>query len=314
MSLIIGLPRDTDQWFSGRNCLHRASIELKRGFLARGSGMAARRVSLRVHGSEAGSNRRARQKIGAIAKASKMLIDIGGAIVVALFAWLTLSELPFAQAINNANPSFILQFELAIYFALWVRGTTFDVGMQENVYIGNPKFPWRPFLAAIFLILVGVTLLWASGNMKLFAAALNGFIAVDFIGWRFLARDVRSMIRQSKALYEREKDYFGLAQLDVVQNYILGNWHHPRFYSMAAIVALIDIVSFFDQLREATSRLVTFPFPQIFPNAISALLPVLAFFCFILVAETWIWRRRLVAKMSLSALEQIEKKYTIKPN
>jgi hypothetical protein len=183
------------------------------------------------------------RRASSIATIARRIIEVGGAILVAIFAWLQLKNIPFVEPIRNAEPRYILQFELAFYYLCWYCGTKFDVTTQESIYVTRGPYPWRAVAGALVLLCVAAVLLWASDDEKKFSAVLILFLVINVGTWQVLVYEVSKIIKDAEAFYLKERDYFALAQLKIVQRYIAGSWQWYRFVGMGVIVVGTGIVS-----------------------------------------------------------------------
>lgn len=251
--------------------------------------------------------------ISLLMKMVRLLIAVAAWILPLWFAWLQVKNYPILVTIKTIQPYVILQVLLIVYYFCWVAGTRFDVTTQESIYLADYSFPWTQFGSGIALIAAGAALLWSSNDDKKFAIMLSIFVAVNVVFWAILRLTVSTLIRGTRTKYAEMKDYYGLAQLDVVEEYILGNWQWKRFLGMGLIVLAGDAISFLDGLRSSISVALQPMFGGLKPQEISPLLPQVGFLVFLIFAEGWIWLKRAVTRATMYALNRLAAEYKLEP-
>jgi len=241
---------------------------------------------------------------------------IVGGILVLVFAWLQLKDLPFIPILENAQPAILLKLILTVYYSCWVFGLGFDINTQQMVYIDDPnkgRMTWNSIGAICLLALVLALLFWASGSEQYFAGILNIFVVTNVVLWLLLLKRVRIIIQASKDVFSGEREYFELERVSVVEAYIAGDWQWHRFIAMSIIVLAADAVCFIAVVRQRLSTLAHLFLPDLSNTVISSLLPDASFVVFIVVAEGWIWMMRAKTRASLHVIDLLKTKYTLTP-
>jgi hypothetical protein len=109
----------------------------------------------------------------------------------------------------------------------WVFGIRFDVDVQELVYAEVPRgirYRYTAFITLLLLVAAGAVLLWTERAVQRFAIALNIFIVVDHLAWRYLIWFLKEVICTSQNTYIQEERYYDLEKLNIVTYQIQGNW------------------------------------------------------------------------------------------
>jgi hypothetical protein len=259
------------------------------------------------------AHRESTRAISALAKHARRLIGLGAWILPFWFAWLQFKNVPIVATLQTVQPYVIMQILLIVYYSCWVFGTKFDVTTQESIYLTQYEFPWKQFGSGVVLIVVAGVLLWASTDDKKFAAALSVFLALNIIFWVTLTHSVGKIIDDTRKKYAEDRDLYGLAQLEIVEEYILGHWQWHRFIGMAVIVIVGDLICFAGSIRQSISVSLQPISYGMTATEISALLPQLGFLAFISFAESWIWYKRAVTRAAMYALNRLALKYKLEP-
>lgn len=259
------------------------------------------------------AHRGAADAISFLMKMVRWLISFGAWILPLWFAWLQVKNYPILVTIKSIQPYIILQLLLIVYYFCWVAGARFDVTTQESIYLAEYRFPWAQFGSGIVLIAAGGALLWASSDDRKFAIVLSIFVAVNVAFWVTLTFTVRELISDTRAKYTSENDYYGIAQLDIVEDYILGNWQWHRFIVMGLIVLAGDVICFVGAIRNAISVALLPLFHGFTADDISPLLPQIGFLIFLVFAEGWIWLKRAIARATMYALNRLATDYKLEP-
>jgi hypothetical protein len=234
------------------------------------------------------------------------------ATVLALF----LKDLRWDVVVDSTEPEFLQKLTLIIYYFCWLFGSRADTNVQESVYISVPS-TWRVTLPEFFLVIafagLAGALLWAAGDEKRFAILLSLFTAANIAGWWFLNRKLKPLMSGSRKQLVRGSAYLDLERLNVVTNYLTGTWQWRRFVVMGILVIVFDIVCFVPPVRAASSDWIAYLVADLNSksDAISRLLPDALFLLFVLVAETWIWIKRVRVATSLDILDEMKLKYRL---
>lgn len=244
-------------------------------------------------------------------------ILIVGTALALLFTWLTLQNLPYAEAIANARREYILRIALVMYYLSWVAGTKFDLTTQKSVYLLDPNRAQSriPSITVVGSILVAFAiLLWVKDEDPKFVLALSVLVAVNVVSWRFFLRDiVNPIITATREIYRGERDYFGLERLRVIEGYIGGDWQWRRFAVMAGMMLIASVLVAFSPLRTSLADLLNRLYPSLPAEKVSPLLTAAFLAIFVLVAEGWIWIMRIRTRLSLQLLAVLDSRYRLLP-
>jgi hypothetical protein len=241
-------------------------------------------------------------------------IAVVGTLLGALFAWVQLRTIPLP--LENADPLYARRVILAVYYACWIAGTTFDVNVQKEVYRLDPlrgNVPLTATLAVMGLFVVGAILLWASDSDERTTLALGPFLVVNVIAWRVLLVRVRPIMERTRAAYEGSRLYHRTEQLDIIISYLTGWWQWIRFAFMGVIVLFGIAVCFDKAARAASAQALHALVPAANEAGIANLLPVAALFLFVVFAEGWIWALRVRNVVALRTLDAVARKYSLTP-
>jgi hypothetical protein len=230
------------------------------------------------------------------------------------YSWLLLSGLPYSTIVNGSDAGVILQVVLILMYLSWVVGINMDFGVQASVYVSAPKgsvLSKTLYFTAASLLLAAMVLLAVRKNSEFFAAALAVFSLVSL--WSLIAarQSVRSIIGESKAVYETQSDWFGREQLDIVEHYMTGDWVWTRQVVLLIILSLVNVICWVPAVPRNVAHWIHLWNPQYTEQAVSALIPVVTIIGFLAIAESWQWYKRLTMKLSVSALELLKYNYKI---
>jgi hypothetical protein len=138
-------------------------------------------------------------------------------------------------------------------------------------------------------------------------------LVLNIVFWITLTYSVGKIIADTRRKYAEDPDLYGLAQLEIVEEYILGRWQWHRFIGMAVIVLVGDLICFSGNIRQSISVALQPISYGMTPSEISALLPQFGFLAFIAFAEGWIWYKRAVTRAAMFALNRLALKYRLEP-
>lgn len=259
-----------------------------------GSAMGAREFFRRVHGMMWAAN----------------------FVLLAIYSWLQLKNLPYASIINNSNGGEILTITLWFMYLSWSVGLALDVNIQDGVYVAGPKsgnINKTGYLNLASLIIVAVVLIWARQSFVNFSLALTAFSLISLWGIRSVQSQVAPMIEDSKSAYagDPNPNWFGHEKVEMVQRYVAGRWVWVRQIVLWIILPIIDVVCWVPAIRNFLGAYIHTLFPQMLLNSIIALLPIASLVFFLAVAETWQWFMRIKTKILVDALSSLSTEYTI---
>jgi hypothetical protein len=257
-----------------------------------------------------------KEKVNKLARTARWSINVIAGVLALFFTWVKLSGTSLIPVLENTEPEVLAKIILVFYYLCWVFGTGFDVGNQQAVYVSDPKegrIALDTFGVLVGLTIVTAALLWASDDIKVFAAMLVVFLIANILLWRYLLTRVRPIIEASAKIYRDRKNYPDLERLHVVENYLAGDWQKHRFLAMCLLLAAANVICFVEPVQQAASAVMRLILPPNLAPAIVRLLPHLSIILFILVAEGWIWIMRVRTWTSLHVIAALRKSYELKP-
>ncbi len=254
-------------------------------------------------------------EIDQLANNIQRAIKIIGGTLAAIFTWLQVKDFPFIPLLESAPPEALRRFVIAIYYFSWVFGSSFDVRIQQSVYVRDPSRGRLKTTGVVAVLVLAVTfamLLSVSGNLREFVGMLNAFVLADLLTWQFLfiARTT-PIIRASEAVYVQDKQFFDLERLRIVESYMVGNWHWYRFIVLGVILAIMDIVAFIDPIPIIVGNLIDSTLPSLTRGLSASLIPVLTIVLFVLVGEGWKWFLRVKVETTLEVFAGLKGKYRL---
>jgi hypothetical protein len=254
--------------------------------------------------------------IDKLAKKARLAIKIVAGVLALFFTWIKFSGLSFLPVLENTEPEVLTKVIVVFYYLCWVFGTGFDVGNQQAVYVSDPQegqLAWDTLGVLVALTIVTAALLWASDDIKLFAAVLFVFVIANILLWRYLLTRVGPIIEESAKIYRKQKNYSDLERLEVVKYYLAGNWQTHRFIAMCITIAAANLICFVEPVQQALMTVVRLALPPSMVPAVGRLLPHLSIVLFVVVAEAWIWMMRVRTWASLHVIADLRHKYELKP-
>lgn len=239
-----------------------------------------------------------------------------GGLLVLLFAWLQVKDVQLGVIIENAEPNTLLRVTLAFYYLCWVGGATFDLNIQQSVYLRDRNAGMIAISAVALLISFGITatvLLFASENKRWFSIALTIFWIVGTIGFWYIQNTIRPMVSDTWKVLRSSENYHRMERLMIVVRYMRGRWQWHRIMMSFIFILIILTLTFLGPFRAALSRLASLMIPDSRVETISGLLPSLAFLIYVAATEGWIWLARLRVKVSLQVLDDLNERFVITP-
>ncbi len=221
------------------------------------------------------------------------------------------------------------------YFSSWVLGVRFDKDNEEDAYVSAPNRGKIPAIDAALVLLVAVIFSfiavleeissnadqsgnpiaelalrvfggWAASISKLyikygalsFLTILNTIWFLNIFLWRyFLKRYVYDMSLRSRAIMTERHRHAGLIKLEVMDNYLSGEWQAWRFAMGAVYLVVLNVYFGFVQARGL-------------PMAIYHHLLLCGF---VLVVEAWVWFERFRVRFTLRSIESVSSRYRLTP-
>lgn len=243
-----------------------------------------------------------RKEVIKIAKMTRSYIAIIALLLVLLFGWLQVRDYIILQIINIQFTNIFYKVTLAIYFSLWVYGTTMDLDDEEYTLLVAPSKSKLTISAISTIIITGIAfgILCSVQTPQAITIVLSIFFIVNVISWQFLIHYVQKPFLKSKQKYEQAENYFVFLKLEIVEQYLYGNWQWKRFGAGLIVLLALNIIVFFNL---SSSIVATLHIPS------SLFVVVFLFFLYICVMEIWIWHKRLHKKISFKILDDLDLKY-----
>jgi hypothetical protein len=248
--------------------------------------------------------------VAALAKWARLFIRIATGSIVVLFAWIQIRDASVADVVQKVSPELLYKTSLIIYFAGWVGGAGFDTSVQQRVYVTDPHgghIKLESVALFAFFLVAAVALIVARTDDRYFATLLAIFTLANVLGWRHIVQRVRPMIVASREGLRR--NLFRIEQLYLVDEYMTGRWQLHRFALMFLLITVMCIVAFFPPVRGIVGDLVASYAPV---DTTVQLLPGSLFLLYVLIAEGWIWVRRIDLHIALRVIDQLNKKYKLR--
>jgi hypothetical protein len=127
---------------------------------------------------------------------------------------------------------------------------------------------------------------------------------INVLAWRITAQLVKPVIDGSRNYLAGLGTGRDLPQLDAVADYMYGQWHRKRFATMFFLLVLADTTSIL--ITPLHSPVIQ----RLYLQEVLPFLPDIAILAFVLVAEVWIWCKRL-GVLSVIRLHSLQ--HTIDP-
>jgi hypothetical protein len=251
------------------------------------------------------------------ARRVRKLIKYIGTILFAVFAFLQLKDFQVGSFVESISPDLLRRVTLILYYWCWIFGSTFDTDVQEIAYFTD-KGRFKLSATAVALIVlfgcVAAVLFWAADGDQKFAAALALFFALNILGFAYILWFIAPIIVASRNRYVQGKNFFSMAQLDIVTGYMTGAWQWYRFGLGFVLVIVIDLICFNDATRMTIAQYLSLLFQTSSADSLAERLPTLMFVAFVLLMEGWIWIQRARTSVSLALLEKLSEKYKLVPS
>lgn len=177
---------------------------------------------------------------------------------------------------------------------------------------GRHKLTYHSFGLMILFGIVMAALLWAANDDRLFAAALTIFFLFNIGGFAYILWFVTPIMKASETKYRQGRNYFSLAQLELVSHFMNGAWQRIRFTVGLVMVAIMNAICFSDTVRTAIANLIA-QFAAIDAAQLALRLPTFMFVIFVALLEGWIWVQRGRIKIALDVLEELSARFILRP-
>ena len=241
-----------------------------------------------------------------------------GGLLLFLFAWLQIKDVPLGTLVQNTTPQRIIKVSLILYYTCWIGGATFDTKVQQKVYVSDPKrgqITLELLTVIAGFCAVALALVWASSHQEFFGALLLIFVAVNICAWMLIVARVKPVIASSREIsLKSAENLFRLEQLQIVEKYMTGSWQIHRFGVMIAMIAFAIAISYLDGIRLLLALPIASVIKSVTPGTIAESLPLsISILLFVVVAEAWIWIRREHVRFTLAAMDDLRQRYILTP-
>jgi hypothetical protein len=262
-----------------------------------------------------------REAIDKIGKFADTAIWVVTGLIALVFVGVSIKDIPFGQAITNADPQHLQDLLLSVYMLCWALGTKQDASVQKSVYVHDPhggRVRAGSLLAVAAIAAIAVTLLLVRRNDLYFAMALSVFTAVDIATWLYLRyKFLPPIIAATRDKYDHGRDYFGLVKLKYVEQLITGNWKWYREAFLVVIVLLMIFNAAFSSVSSALAlvaqKLLAGLSFAVDAGKLASLAPDVLLLLFVAVSEGWMWFYRLRTYWTVGIVSDLEKNYQIAP-
>jgi hypothetical protein len=250
-----------------------------------------------------------------IARDLRKLIKYIGAALFAIFTYLQLKDFQVGSAIETISPDLLRRLVMILYYWCWIFGATFDTDIQEMAYFtekGRNRLTLKSVALIVLFGIVFAVLLWAERDDRLFAAALTTFFLCNVAGFAYVLWFIAPIVGNSSQKYREGRNYFSLAQLELVAGFMNGWWQRARFATGIVLVAIMNAICFSDAVRTAIAGLIA-RLVSVDAAQLADRLPTLMFVIFVVLLEGWIWIQRGRVIVALGLLEQLSAGYRLEP-
>jgi len=262
-----------------------------------------------------------RETIDKIGKFADRAIGAVTALIALVFVGVSIKDIPFGQAIKEANPQYLQDLLLSVYMLCWALGTKQDASVQKSVYVHDPhggRVRLGSLLAVAAIAAIAVTLLLVRRNDVYFAVALALFTAVDIATWLYLRyRFLPPIIDATRGKYAQGGDHFGLVKLRYVEQLITGNWKWYREAFLVVIVLLMILNAVLSPVSSALAllaqKLLSGLSFSVDAGKLASLAPDVLLLLFVAVSEGWMWFYRLKTYWTVRVVSDLEEGYKIEP-
>ena len=236
---------------------------------------------------------------------TRTLIWVAASIMVLLFGVLELRNIPLNFTVFNQDVAKVMfKISLILYFWGWAHGTIFDLSDEEQVLVVAPnrgELTRTGILLIILLAAVFCALCMFQTPIGI-SITLSFFFILDYIGWRYLINFTKKSINESRSKYEKYEMLIGNTYLDILENYISGDWKRVKYVVMFVFLVLINILVY-TSLSMRINQFIGLPF-QDFYLYFTILL-------YVLVSESCQWYMRIKRRWLLKLVDEIYKNYSI---
>lgn len=251
-----------------------------------------------------------------LADFSRRMIQVIAGVLALGFAWVVVTESQVITILNQSDPGIFYKVGLFLYYTSWIFGAKFDVDIEERVYIADLArglMDWKSLGVLALFTVVMVFFFWLHQYERFFGLGLLAFVLTNILGWKAVCRRIAGTIDDSRSRYRDLKDHFGLEKLAIVSEYMRGRWQVHRFAAMLAMaVALIAATNalLYFQLDRTVAGLVVQGLPA---ERLVQLAPAALFVVYVLIAEGWIWLKRMNAYHAVNVLDELAEKFNLRP-
>jgi hypothetical protein len=257
----------------------------------------------------------ARRHVDVLARRARRIAWLSVPAIGVLFTAIQFRDINFAEVVASLNPNTTFTIVLTLYYLVLGAGFVFDIETQKQIYVLDPnrgRLPRDSIIAIGFYLLTAAILFSASRNLIIFAVALTIWHFSGIYFWRVLSRQNELRLAESEGSAKLRNDYFALERLDLVRTYYSGKWHAPRH---AILSVLVILLAFFAIPNVVATTIMDGAIAKwLGVDSESARIDFIAFIflLYAVVGEGWTWLQRFVTKISLYAIDRMERQYILK--
>ncbi len=254
--------------------------------------------------------------VARLAGTSRLMINIIATVLALAFAFLVLGQSQIVTILNESDPGVLYKLGLALYYTAWVFGTKFDVDIDERVYIKDTArglLDWKAFGIIMLLTAVMALFFWLHQYERVFGFGLIAFVLVNVAAWRITCRRISVPIQDSKEEYVRLNDHFGAEKVRIVERFMCGDWQKRRLATMLGLAIVMVLLIYAIPFFGLASRVGNEPIHGVPAAQLVKLAPAIFFLGYVVVAEAWIWIKRINAYHCVNVLDQLAVGYRLVP-
>jgi hypothetical protein len=257
----------------------------------------------------------ARRHVDILARRARTIAWLSVPAIGALFTAIQFRDINFAEVVAVLNPNTTFTFVLTLYYLVLGAGFVFDIETQKQIYLLDPnrgQLPRNSVIAIVFYLVTAAILFSASRNLMVFAVALTIWHFSGMYFWRVLSRQNEMRLAESEGSAKLCNDYYALERLDLVRIFYSGKWHAPRHAILSALVLLLAFFAIPNSLASTIVDSVVTKWLDLDFHIAKTHLITFIFLLYALVGEGWTWIQRFTIRISLYAIDKLERQYFLR--
>lgn len=224
--------------------------------------------------------------VSRMARNVRRFIRLAGTIIGSFFVYNALKSIPVAKIFDPGCSQAIFTTALAVFFFSWLIGAQRDTTIQEEglFFENRDSLKWTDYLVMALIALFFI-FLCILGNTQYLLAILFSFWMFNIIGYFYMVHFITNKkIEETQHVLEQNPDQKTELLLDVVKEYICGEWQQHRFF-VGFVMALLFVVLSFDPVLSFVMGHTPFASEQSMRSSL--------FLIFVIIFEAWVWIYRL---------------------